>query len=118
MERPADNLDAVARLAEAFKARHMGSHLSHLRAYWGARQGGHTSVWDADFVEHWMAVLRLAPFEDRYPVRPPNSNCTVCLPTQAAVWVAVVYPGGWLTKCKCGRAWLSLELTSEERHAG
>lgn len=71
-------------------------------------------TWSADQVEEWLALLRLPPFETKYPVLPAGATCPSCAGAaqhgSAATHTETTFPGGWKSKCtRCGAMWLTLE---------
>lgn len=96
------------RISAFFKAHGMGPHLAHLRRYYaGVRGGKPTGPWTRAHVHEWARMLRIPPHENDYPVLPRGAPCPGC--DVSRPYTATVFPGGHLSRCACGTAWLVLE---------
>jgi hypothetical protein len=101
-------------LAKRFAAHDMQQHLAQLRRLYRDRRQrlcaaakAKLAPWDESMVVEWACLLRIAPFDNVYPVRashlcPNTPGCPV-----GAVHTENIFPGGHLMLCNvCGSRWL------------
>jgi hypothetical protein len=77
-------LQLVELLGREFEHRGMKNHLENLRVYYVAvrakldhgRDRAVRVSWTEEMTVEWLALLRVVPYRDRYPVRPPGYRCT------------------------------------------
>jgi hypothetical protein len=106
---------AIIALGHAFRARGMHGHLDQLRAFWRAQQGGPKANWDDAFVERWMKLLRVPPYENEMPVQPVGSSCLSCGPQSifGGKRTTTTFPGGFAFICDgCKAEWLEASVAS------
>ena len=107
--------DAPARLALAERVglalRRLGmlKHVEHLRRYYVIVRSGRTPAageWDDAHVIELAKILRVAPYEGAYAVRPRMSGCGCATPKP---FTQAVWPGGCKSTCgSCHDVWLEL----------
>jgi hypothetical protein len=116
----------VDTLGRALADRGLNRHVEGLRVYWLALSRGlagpgqRVSVgWSEALVVEWFRLLRLPPYANDYPLRPPSSPCPCCPnPAGHAVEVktALTFPEGRKAVCTvCGTAWLELDALRQPR---
>jgi hypothetical protein len=106
----------VIALGRAMRKRGMDEHVRVLKAYYLALKHGLTTGrhnleirWDEEHVIEWMKILRLAPHEKDYELRPRGSRCDRCRSGGKAsdVHTESTFPGGSKMKCyACQAVWL------------
>ena len=105
-------LDRCVTLGREFGRREMHKHLKLLREFYAATRDQRDCVnsWSEAFVDNWLAMLRLAPFETTFELLPARSVCARCNADPAAVpsrRTETTFPGGALMRCdQCGRRWV------------
>ena len=120
MGREDDLLRYVERLGEEFGRREMRAHLEKLRVYYLALKKGLTRGrfeldvhWSEALVLEWLKLLRIAPFDRSYEVRPKKSPCKQCAVArdqQSVIHTELVFPGGSKMRCfACGAVWIEPE---------
>ncbi len=107
-------LSRCVTLGREFGRLEMRDHAKLLREFYVAARDRKpcTNTWSADFVDHWLGLLRLPPFENMFEVRVPPYNCLTCSPAGATPSRRTVntFPGGVLMNCsQCHRQWLELD---------
>jgi hypothetical protein len=114
-----DLMEAVIKLGKEFRRRQMDSHAALLRSFYAdlrRRQTGRARArakdWDETMVLRWLALLRIPPFDQVYPVLPRGAPCPTCGArgerAAPATFVRSVWPGGSLCECRrCGTLWLN-----------
>jgi hypothetical protein len=106
-------------LGKEFARRDMRTQLRPLREWYTAVKSGRAiaplyattseaGAWTLAFVEQWLGMLRLPPFQDRY-LTGEVSKCPSC--QERHVQTRVTFPGGALMACGntfkgCRAAWL------------
>lgn len=117
---PDQALELATRLGLEFNKHpeELRSHLKHLRAWYAAVRDGRIGPpkyelegWDLDFIEHWMGLLRIPPYESMFDVARREDGCPRC--GYSTPYVQSYFPGGWLYACLnhsygCGTRWLVL----------
>jgi hypothetical protein len=87
----------------------MLKHVGHLRRYYATVRAGRTPAsgeWDEQMVIEWAKILRIAPHEGAYPVRPRMSKCGCASPK---TYTRCVWPEGAVSVCSaCHEVWLEL----------
>lgn len=108
-------LDRVVTLGREFGRRGMRDHTQELRRFYVAARDGRPSpsTWSAEFIDGWLADLRLPPFEHQLQLLPKQRGCPHCdtapgvLPSRKT---ERVFPGGARMRCDtCGLRWLEPE---------
>lgn len=117
MARDDELLRYVERLGVEFLRREMDAHVKKLRVYYlalkrGLTQGRHELDvhWSEALVIEWLKLLKLAPFDQAYEVRPKRAPCRACAQKrdhQSSVHTDMVFPGGSKMRCfACGAVWI------------
>lgn len=105
-------LQRCVTLGAAFGRLEMRDHAALLREFYAAARDGRPCAngWTEAFVDEWLAVLRLPPFEARYAVRPAGAQCTACHANPGEISsrrTVRTFPGGALIRCDgCDAHWL------------
>ncbi len=93
----------------------MGKHAAELRRFYVAVRDGVPcpSAWSVEFVDGWLADLRLPPFERSLAFLPKQRGCPSCDSTPGVLpsrKTERVFPGGARMRCEtCGGRWLEPE---------
>jgi len=108
-------VDRNAKLALAtgvgleLRRRGMLTHVERLRVYYAAVRAGRAPVageWDDAMVLEWAKILRVAPYEGAYAVKPRMSKCGCDAPR---TFTERVFPGGCKAACgACRETWLEM----------
>jgi hypothetical protein len=110
-------LELAEILGREFDRRGMRSHVENLRLYYLAvraglhRRGTVQIHWSEGLLVDWMGLLRLAPYQDRFPARAADYRCP-CKPTGRTFAdgherTRTVWPGGAQIECiSCGAMWV------------
>jgi hypothetical protein len=107
-----DILTLSKRLAAEFQRHGMSDHLARLRRFYSHAQKHRPpkGEWGEGMVLEWLALFRISPLENRYPVRSPNSGCPLCPKDAARIHTQTVFPGGSKHACfTCRAEWLELD---------
>lgn len=105
-------LERCVTLGRAFGRLQMKDHVKLLRAFYAAARDGTpcTNGWNAAFVDEWLAVLRLPPFETELAVQPAGATCATCHAQPGAISsrrTVRTFPGGAVMRCdECNTRWL------------
>lgn len=105
-------LDRCVTLGRAFGRLQMRQHVELLREFYRAARDRLPcgNGWTEAFVDEWLAVLRLPPFEATFELQPAGSMCRVCHagPGEISSRRTVrTYPTGAVLRCDgCGRRWI------------
>ncbi len=90
----------------------MHRHAKLLREFYGAIRDRRpcANTWSEAFVDQWLAMLRLPPFERVFDLLPACSVCATCNANPGAIpsrRTENTFPGGALMRCDgCGRQWV------------
>ncbi len=93
----------------------MDKHAAELRRFYAAVRDGTPAAgsWDESFVDQWLGMLRLPPFETMFPLEPKQVSCSKCRLDPGAMpsrRTECVFSGGALMRCDtCGHRWLEPE---------
>ena len=105
-------LERCVTLGRAFGRLQMKDHVKLLREFYAAVRDGTpcTNGWTEAFVDEWLAVLQLPPFETQFEVRTAGSSCRTCHAEPGAISsrrTLRTFPGGAVMRCDdCDVRWL------------
>ncbi len=105
-----DELALTERVGHELARLGLREHVARIRAYYAALKAGRSSdAWSHKMNVEWLRLLRLAPYENHYPVRPRMSGCEDCH-GMGGLFTVTVFPGGSKHQCGgCGKQWLELD---------